>query len=306
MFYAIDPATGTVMWRYDISRDGPQKSFHGRMLLADTLAFIGSDVPTGHVYAFETRTGLVRWKHFAGKGVAGDIVGLESYLYALTKEDTVLCLDKGTGEIVWRFHTAVRYEGTNDSSPCLSGDSLFFRGLDKHVYALDARSGETVWKRKLPDALSTSPSIYDDRVYVGAFNGYIYCLSKRTGEMLGSILLEDVPFGTIDIVGGRLLVLTGYRRRGTGLSAVDSDLKEIKWIRRPEDGSFWTTDRPSVWDGHVVVGSSRGDVAAFGIIAGGESWSLSVPGVVTAIARVGARYYIGTVEGVLHAFTAVR
>lgn len=85
-FYAINKTTGQVQWSYDIRKDGKQISFHGDPLVTGNLILIGTDhscVPggIGHVYAFETDSGKVRWK-YRSTSVPTAIVQLGSNVYS--------------------------------------------------------------------------------------------------------------------------------------------------------------------------------------------------------------------------------
>jgi outer membrane protein assembly factor BamB len=289
------------VWRYDISRDAMQKSFHGRMLIGDSLVFIGTDIPSGHIYAFDKRNGSVRWKHFAGLGVHGDIKGSDSVLYALTKEDTLLCCACSTGDVIWSFHPGEEAREGNGSSPCLAEDQIFFRDSRNHVYALDASNGELIWKRALLHNVSTSPCFWRGGVYAGTEGGSIHRLNAATGEIEASLVLAEPPYGTITVTGGGLILFTGQRGRGSALISVDPDITAVCWRQPAPAGTWLSTYRPDIWNGNVLAGTNEGIVMAFRVADGSAEWKLDVGGTVKTVSHYGDTLLVGTFEGMLHA-----
>ncbi|MBN1341698.1 MAG: PQQ-binding-like beta-propeller repeat protein [Phycisphaerae bacterium] len=71
--------------------------------------------------------------------VAGDCL-----YYGSSADDTVYCLDVGSGEVRWCFLA----EGPIRLAPALSGDRVFVGSDDGCVYCLGARTGELRWKHR--------------------------------------------------------------------------------------------------------------------------------------------------------------
>lgn len=85
VFYALNKNTGQLQWSYDITKDGKQRSFHGNPLLTGEMVLIGTDQACdlesiGHVYAFDRRTGAVKWK-YKSTSVPTDIIQVGSNIY---------------------------------------------------------------------------------------------------------------------------------------------------------------------------------------------------------------------------------
>jgi len=303
-FHALDARTGVPLWHYDILRDGMQRSFHGMMLFGDSLVFIGTDIPKGHIYAFDIKNGTVRWKHFAGLGVYGDIVGADSVLYALTKEDTLLCLKRRDGDLLWSFHQDGDPDRWNDSSPCRAGDRVLFRNSGNRVFALSAATGTPLWMRELRDDLTTTPCAEGGGVYIGCRDGTLYRLAVETGETEAELSLGGAPYGTITHDGGGLIFFIGRRGSGDALVSVEPDLGRVRWLRPAPPETEWTTYRPDIWNGAVLVGDGAGRVAAFRLQDGRMEWSLEVGGTVKTVSHTDGTLLVGTYEGELHAYDA--
>ena len=74
---ALDKETGEERWSYDIRKDGDQKEFHSDPLVTEKLIITTTDGNMGHVYAFDKRSGAVRWirSGLAGPGFGCGALG---------------------------------------------------------------------------------------------------------------------------------------------------------------------------------------------------------------------------------------
>jgi len=158
-------------------------------------------------------------------------------------EDSVLCLNGDTGEVVWTYSyesTAdpVGYEGGPTSTPCVDGKLLYAMSHKGRVVCLDVESGKLVWentefvnpKMVLHGGYSGSPLVEGNLLIVTP--GKLIAFDKTTGRIVwkndnGSRWASPVPFVRD---GRRLLMVLGQK----GLMAVD-----------PADGKpLWTFPCP--------------------------------------------------------------
>jgi len=121
------------------------------------------------------------------------------------------------------------------SSVVSAGGKVFVASVDTHtVYALDARSGKTLWQYTAGGRVDSPPTIYQGRVLFGSADGWVYCLRASDGELVwrfraapedrrlmsfeqvesvwpvhGSVLVED---GVVYCVAGRLMFVDGGMR----------------------------------------------------------------------------------------------
>lgn len=113
--------------------------------------------------------------------------------------DTVTAYDTSSGEERWTFFAAAPVR----LAPAAAGGRVYFGSDDGHLYCLDTRSGELLWKfRDGPPArwaignerlidlwpARGAPVIFDDTVYFGAsiwpFMGtFLHALNAETGEV---------------------------------------------------------------------------------------------------------------------------
>jgi outer membrane protein assembly factor BamB len=335
IFYALDKNTGSVKWSYDITGDGRQTSFHGDMLITEELVIIGTDGRSfdggiGHLYAFERKTGKVRWKYFAGRGVTTDVLRLGNRIFAVTQNDELICLNVQTGQRDWAF--ASTYTGNQPDlghSPALAGDQIFFGGRDDIIYALAANTGKLAWKRKLDNALSASLRTYGNHLYAGIAGGRLYALNVKTGVIEKSFSVENAPAGKFTPAQNTLFIF--LNRRGVPGTADDligfePATQKVRWRQSANPVSpalkpvvenltaaagnqckspelAWSSTAPYLWRDYVLAGNNRGEVFAYRIATGRPAWTQKIGGTIRSFGNSGRMIYVGTVEGTIYACT---
>ncbi len=172
---------------------------------------------------------------------------------------------------VWTFATGIT-EG-HQSPPIVNGGVMFITTPGAQVIALDARTGEQLWRyrRQLPFDLQQSHptnrgvALYEDRVYVATVDAFVVALDARTGEVVWETAVEDYQRGyymTIAplIVAGNVMVGVSGGERGirgfvTALNAFNGE-EVWKTYTIPAPGEFgndtwpgesWQTGGAPVW-----------------------------------------------------------
>jgi outer membrane protein assembly factor BamB len=295
----LDKKTGRAKWEYDTLQDGEVLSFHGDPLITSDLIVIGSDGKSGHVYALERSTGVRRWKYdVPERGVASDVVRLGQNVYAVTLGDEVLCLDLETGKPKWTFRSSFHEHDFHwTSSPALSGERIYFAGLDGIVYALDSQTGKLVWKKDLGARVTTSIALQDRSLYVGTAKRHIYRLDSASGDVLGDMNTESEPRWSIAVAGESILVFLGE----DVLVSLDLSLKKVLWSA--EASKEWTSNRPYVWRGTVLAGNRR-ELVALRLSDGAREWSHQFPEVIRGIGTSDEVLYVGSLKGPIFAYAA--
>jgi outer membrane protein assembly factor BamB len=255
----------------------------------------------GHVYAFEIKTGKVRWK-YQTTSVPTDIVRIGQNVYFGSFQDVWYALKLETGELVWKFSTGTRNDECHFiRSPVADNKHLYFAGLDGVIYSLNATSGRVAWKQKLPAAASTALSLKDKALFVGARDNRIYRLTKANGKIVGELAVETTPMGRITLTADSLLVLLDNtpERYGYVISA-SPDLTKLRWQQRftPELAS----ERPNIWRESVIVGNCRGEVAALDLSNGAPQWKLNLKGCIRSIGSSGKNVFVGVQEGTVYGY----
>lgn len=303
VFYALNKTTGVIQWTYDITKDGKQRSFHGNPLIKDGLILIGTDYGCeglGHLYAFETKTGKVRWK-YRSKSVSTDVVSIGPNVYVGSHQDRWSALNSKTGDLVWDFSTGAANTNCDvPKSPVVDDKHLYFTGFDGFVYSLDAVTGRVVWKRKL-SALPSTALLYNDKtLVVGTADNRIHELDAATGRTLDELSLEATPQGRLTIVDDSLIFFMENPASKLGfIVSTDLKLRTIRWTQKVSPD--WTSERPYVWNGLVIAGNCRGQLASFRLSDGVPQWKLNLTGCIRSVGSDADVLFVGVQEGTVYA-----
>ena len=73
-------------------------------------------------------------------------------------------------------------------------------GVGGHVVAVDANSGEEVWRTKLKGAMFVTVIERDGRIFGGA-NGELFCLDADSGEIVWHNKLKGLGLGLVSFSG---------------------------------------------------------------------------------------------------------
>ena len=139
--YALDRATGKLLWRYQT-----------RGAVVSSPAVGPSDPAKPGTYA---TGGLV----FAGSA--------DHYLYAL---------DLASGAPRWRYQTG----GPISSSPAYANGVVLAGSLDGRLYAVAAATGKPLWSEATGGPIDlSSPAILDGRVFIGSRDGGLYAYQVK-------------------------------------------------------------------------------------------------------------------------------
>jgi outer membrane protein assembly factor BamB len=163
-------------------------------------------------------------------------------LYTLSHEGHLHCLDAATGAVRWQRHLVKDFGGRKpdwgfSGAPLVEGDRLYVDcgGVGISTLALNARTGEPVWKNGSDAAGYACPSIF-------TLNG-VRTLVLLKGEALVGLSPEDgrelwrVPWKTsyrvnaatpLQVGPDRLLISSGYNQ-GAAVIAVDGTGAHEVW-----------------------------------------------------------------------------
>lgn len=208
------------------------------------------------------------------------LLGDRLFQYARQEgEEVMWALDAGTGETEWRtawpapfeMHPAARSHGPGPkSTPAFADGRLFAHGMDGAVTALDAGTGEILWR--FPGTGNTplyhtamSPLVLGDRVVVhvgGHDEGALTAFDAATGEPQWSWDGDGPAYGSpmaFDLGGVRQVVVFTQNH----FLGVEAETGALLW-QRPFTTSSDTTSQTPLLHGDRVIQSGRGNgVTAF-------------------------------------------
>jgi len=102
---------------------------------------------------------------------------------------------------VWAFKCGDAVETT----PIVVGNVVYVACLDKHLYAIDLKTGAQVWKRKL-GSFKASPGFDGGRVYVGDLEGKVYAVDAAKGDLVWTFETQGEIHAAPNFVGGDILI----------------------------------------------------------------------------------------------------
>jgi len=172
---------------------------------------------------------------------------------------------------VWTFSTGV-VEG-HQAPPMVNNGVMFVSTPQNQVLALEAKSGELLWryKRELPeDLLQLHPTnrgvgLYEDKVYLATLDAHVVALDAKTGKVLWDRTVEDYKKGyymTLAPLVAKGKVMVGVSGGELGVrgfvQALDARTGQPAWktftIPAPGEpgsdtwkGDSWKTGGVSVW-----------------------------------------------------------
>ncbi len=188
-FFALDPATGKIVW---------QKHFPFCSASSPTLAaglVIQTYIPApcgkvsrslpGLVVAMRPSDGKVIWHLSLASESTAVVVGGRVYLGAW--DQRVYALAVKTGKVIWSTKT----DGEIDGSPAYANGTIYVGNNAGSVYALGAEDGAVRWVGRSFSSLFrgreyfyATPAVAYGRVFAPSTDGTVYAFGASTGHLL--------------------------------------------------------------------------------------------------------------------------
>lgn len=264
-FRAVNTRTGRTAWSFETGDliSGPPAAVDD-----DLVVFTSAD---SFLYALDARSGRQRWRFHTHSGYADQYgAALAESVVFVGSALGVHALDRRTGRVRWQVVT----DGRPMGRPAMSSDRLYFATLqistgsnvpEGFVYALEARTGRTVWRRLLPREGSrmgggrAGVSLLDGRLLVPSAGGRVIAFDAASGERVWSYGFREPS-----------LTASGSDRRRVFVGALDGHVAALDGVTgRPQ----WGFDAPgSIEQGPIAVGDSlavfaSGDSRMYGLDA---------------------------------------
>ncbi len=134
---------------------------------------------------------------------------VDGVMYITEVPNNAYALDAATGQAFWEFNyrpdSARVCCGIVNRGLAILGDTLFMGTLDAHLLAIDAKTGELLWKTKVVEkaedgyALVHAPLVVKDKVIVGpaggelGIRGFLAAYDAATGKQVWRFNLVPEP-----------------------------------------------------------------------------------------------------------------
>ncbi len=237
------------------------------------------------------------WQSKVGKGVAHYESGLkplirDNRVYAASREGLVEAKNLSNGRTLWRFD--LRNEGkpslfsrfNSDTARIAggisySGNKLFLGTEDGEVFALDAETGQLVWRVPVKGEVLASPAAAEGLVVAATAAGTIIALDQETGEQRW-VFEDEQPALTIRGVSEPVIESGGViYGSGTGRVGVLIADRGFQAWEEPIAVSQGTTDlsrlvdvdaKPIVVAGTLYSIAYNGELVAMELRSGRQLW----------------------------------
>ncbi|MBV6395830.1 MAG: Outer membrane protein assembly factor BamB [Anaerolineales bacterium] len=165
--YALDPATGAPLWKYE-SEDGFPKRLYAT---EETLVFVGyQDFMNG----VDLATGKLGWRFDTGNWTPS-FLGAENAIYFSSANTQVFAVNADTGESIWQFDIPAGTFNYLLDAPILLDGVLYFLTQQGNFFALDASSGQLLWQAETEVSTArTSPAVGNGWLIIGDIEGRLF------------------------------------------------------------------------------------------------------------------------------------
>ena len=193
IMYALSAANGNVIWKYRTL--GKILSSAALSQDEETVYFGSND---GNVYAVTAADGSLVWNlKTEGAVVASPIVTLDGTVYVGSHDKFVYAIDGKSGSALWSTNLQCPIWGavTVDNergllfTGCASDKANTSDSEDaSYIFALNAKSGEIVWKFDSAGSVYGSPALLPGgrTVFFASLDHNIYALDRETGKLYWS------------------------------------------------------------------------------------------------------------------------
>lgn len=157
------------------------------------------------------------------------------------------------------------------ASPVVEGDIIYQSNAVDGIAAVDARSGQLLWKRKIEYGSESTPVISGNIILFGANDGQFYALEKDSGLVKWSFPTRTEALGAPTVQGNLVLFLAG----NNVLYALDIQTGQQKWTFQRRELSNITVrggSKPAVYKDRVIVGFSDGVLVSVRLSDGTLNW----------------------------------
>ena len=276
--WALDRATGRVLWRADVSRGTSVVTPGGVARLAPDGELCVHDFGSGEV------TLRARITPRVGGPVAGAVVhlpGLPKLVVVTEGEHHLVAIDLGTGEPRWRWSWGSgRAGGPSRGAPRMkrAGRLIYFTCGDGALTALDVMTGAVVWRVRDRLRFRAPPSVSHDALYCvsGGAHGVarLYSVDAFSGQVRWATDVTDASSPcTVEgapLIASNAVAVAVRSKSGLALSAF-----------RPDDGAPIAVKSPvhapsgTSWlavDDAFIGNAPTGDLVAICAASGQLRW----------------------------------
>lgn len=179
---------------------------------------------------------------------------------------------------------------------------VFFGNQSGNAFALDARSGDEIWRFEATSGIRANVAVDADSVYAVDLNGILFRIAIDTGREIWRVATDQQADTSFRDLRSGPAVRSGLVVVGAGDGAVVAfHITDGSEAWRFETGAA-VRSNPVINRGEVLVGSLDGYFYALDLSDGAQVWRADLGGGVESSPEVaGSRVFVGARDDALHA-----
>jgi outer membrane protein assembly factor BamB len=186
----------------------PKAFSYARPLVADGVVYAGN--LDGNLYAFDVKTGALRWRFKTDDGITSSPLIDGGVLYFGSNDRRVYAITGLSGAaptLKWSFTTGDQV----NAAPLLDSGVLYIGSTDKSFYALEAGTGKQLWSVKAEGPIYGRAAIYKNLVFIGAGpgDGRLYAYDTKSHQLFWKYETNTKIQSDPVIDGDHLFVVAG-------------------------------------------------------------------------------------------------
>jgi outer membrane protein assembly factor BamB len=290
--------------------------FHGNPVVAGETVVFGTDAGECDstkvgVFSLRLSNGTEFWRYPAsgvtslGCGVTTDLITVSDRIICVNTSDELFALRASDGHVEWTANRGKLQEDSAswNSSPVSRDSLIVFGTLSGSLVAVDVRAGWERWRAQIGSRIVTGVNTSGNHCYFGTSAGEIWKVRMSDGKTEARLSLGGHPHGRPLVVGSQIMLFVnwGMRDERSLVVALDTSLNSISWRYASDSNSAWSVKDAVLADSLIVVGDMNGKLVALSPPTGDEVWTIPIGGTVRSISFDRGIFYVGTLEGTVHA-----
>jgi outer membrane protein assembly factor BamB/predicted phosphohydrolase len=177
---AVSLKSGKAIWENKVQ--GP---VYSTPVAGKSIVAVGT--VDGKIIGFDLKNGKKLWEVVAGTPVLADGVVENNQLYIGGGSSAFYKIEMASGKVIWKFEGI---SGLIQGQPAISEKNVVFGAWDRHLYCLDKKTGELVWKwdngkpHQLYSPGNIAPAIANGKVFIVAPDRCMTAIDLVSGRQI--------------------------------------------------------------------------------------------------------------------------
>ncbi len=185
--YALNVNNGRQKWKFKTGG----KIYSTPVVRGEFVVTGSSD---SYIYCLNAKSGNLVWKYKTGKAVLGTAVIQNNIAYIGSSDGAFRAINMQDGSLKWEF---TQVKGFVVTKPLYYQDKIYFGSWGSEFYALDANTGEQVWKwsngstNRMFSPAACYPVGAHGKIFIVAPDRYMTALDAHTGNQIWRHTIKD-------------------------------------------------------------------------------------------------------------------